>query len=264
MSTAGAAELVVNVLAFVEDEAEFGVVLEDAGIPFSRLRERADRHHWIRHLGVTANRIVLWRNLARVAQALGLLHAQGMIHGRLVPSAIMTYGDRVPDFKLTGFEWSLWFAAPRPADGHAGVAQRDNGTLAAYSFATDWLCLGAIAADLLGLVTNQEGVPVVRDEGIELIPSEHALVRRLPSTCKGGQLSCRFQPLFLPLRPARVEFAPYHPTKTARVRECRCSFGLESVHYGWSRECCSCARTHRKPFMRPCRTNERGRASTSH
>jgi len=143
MSTAGAAELVVNVLEFVEDEAEFGVVLEDAGIPFSRLRERADRHHWIRHLGVTANRIVLWRNLARVAQALGLLHAQGMIHGRLVPSTIMTYGNRVPDFKLTGFEWSLWFAAPRPADGHAGVAQRDNGTLAAYSFATDWLCLAA-------------------------------------------------------------------------------------------------------------------------
>ena len=103
MSTAGAAELVVNVLEFVEDEAEFGVVLEDAGVPLSRLLERADRHHWVRHLAASANRIVLWRNLARVAQALGLLHAQGMIHGRLLPNAIMTHGDRVPDFKLTGF-----------------------------------------------------------------------------------------------------------------------------------------------------------------
>ena len=76
MSSAGAAELVVNVLAFVEDEAEFGGVLEDAGIPFSRLRERAGRHRTgSATLGVTAELDrALWRNLARVAQALGLLH----------------------------------------------------------------------------------------------------------------------------------------------------------------------------------------------
>lgn len=79
MATAGTADLVVNVLEFVEDEAEFGVVLEDAGMPLSRLRERADRHHWIRHEAVATTRIILWRNLARLAQALGLLHGQGMI-----------------------------------------------------------------------------------------------------------------------------------------------------------------------------------------
>lgn len=179
MSTAGAAELVVNVLEFVEDEAEFGVVLEDAGMPLSRLRERADRHHWIRHLAASANRIALWRNLARLAQALGLLHAQGIIHGRLLPDAIMTHGDRIPDFKLTGFEWSLWFTAPSPGDGHSGVALSAISKPSAYSFATDWLCLGVIATDLLGLVRQQDGLLVPRDESIELIPSERALVRRL-------------------------------------------------------------------------------------
>jgi hypothetical protein len=188
MFTAGAAELVVNVLEFVEYETEFGVVLEDAGIPLSRLRETANRHHWLRYLGVVANRIILWRNFARMAQALGLLHAQGIIHGQLRPSAIMTHGDRVPDFKLTGFEWSLWFAAPTPADGQAGVVSRDTGTLAACSFATDWLCLGTVAADLLGIVVNQEGIPVARDESIELIPSERALIRRLLSPARNEAL----------------------------------------------------------------------------
>lgn len=180
MATAGADDLVVNVLEFVEDDQEFGVVLEDAGIPLSRLRERADRHHWLLHLAAAASRVVLWRNLARTAQALGLLHGQGIIHGRLLPTAIMTNGDRVPDFKLTGFEWSLWFAAPSPGHGHAGIpSDRGGGAPAACSFATDWMCLGAIAADLLGMVAGQDGVPVPRNDAIELIPSEYAMVRRL-------------------------------------------------------------------------------------
>jgi hypothetical protein len=179
MSTAGADELVVRVLEFVEDDEEFGAVLEDAGMPLSRLRERANRHHWIRHLKGSANRIILWRNLARVAQALGLLHALGMIHGRLLPNAIMTHGDGVPDFKVTGFEWSLWFAARSPQDGHSGVAQQGVKRPVAYSFATDWLCLGSIAADLLGLHIQESRLPMAGEESADLLPSEHSLVRRL-------------------------------------------------------------------------------------
>ncbi len=137
MSTEGAADLVVNVLEFVEDDDEFGVVLEEAGLPLRRLRERADRHHWINNLEVAANRIVLWRNVARLAQAIGLLHAQGMVHGTILPDVIMTRGDRVADFKLSGFEWSLWFAAPRGRDGQADVSARQYRPPAAYSFTTD-------------------------------------------------------------------------------------------------------------------------------
>ena len=64
-------------------------------------------------------------------------------------------------------------------DGHSGVAPPGISKPGAYLFATDWLCLGEIAADLLGLVRRQDGLLVPRDEGIELIPSEHALARRL-------------------------------------------------------------------------------------
>lgn len=178
MATAGADDLVVNVLEFVEDDQEFGVVLEDAGMPLSRLKERADRHHWLLNLSAPASRVVLWRNLARTAQALGLLHAQGIIHGRVLPTAIMTSGSRVPDFKLTGFEWSLWFAAPSSL-GHAGIPPERGGVPAGCSFATDWAALGAMAAELLGLTTQPGGVPTPRDDAVELTPSESGLLRRL-------------------------------------------------------------------------------------
>ena len=179
MATAGADDLVVNVMEFVEDDQEFGVVLEDAGMPLSRMRERADRNHWLRHLAAAASRIVLWRNLARTAQALGLLHGQGIIHGRVLPTAIMTNGGRVPDFKLTGFEWSLWFAAPSPGHGHAGILAGRGGAPAACSFATDWTALGALAADLLGMAIQPTAVPVPRNDAVELTPSESGLLRRL-------------------------------------------------------------------------------------
>ena len=179
MSTAGADDLVVSVMEFVEDDQEFGVVLEDAGMPLSRMRERADRHHWLLHLSAPASRVVLWRNLARTAQALGLLHAQGIIHGRVLPTAIMTSGGRVPDFKLTGFEWSLWFAAPSSGHGHAGIPAGRGGAPAACSFATDWAALGAIAAELLGLTTQPGAVPVPRDDAVEPTLSESGLLRRL-------------------------------------------------------------------------------------
>ncbi len=179
MATAGADDLVVNVMEFVEDDQEFGVVLEDAGMPLSRMRERADRHHWLLHLSAPTSRIVLWRNLARTAQGLGLLHAQGIIHGRLLPTAIMTIGGRVPDFKLTGFEWSLWFAAPSSGHGHARILVERGGAPAACSFATDWAALGAIAAELLKMNSQPGAIPVPRPDAVELTPSESGLLRTL-------------------------------------------------------------------------------------
>ena len=85
MATAIASDVIVDVLEFVEDNIEFGVVLENAGQPLSRLCERANDRHWVRNLATPRNRSLLWRNLARVAKALGILHTQGIIHGCLMP-----------------------------------------------------------------------------------------------------------------------------------------------------------------------------------
>jgi len=45
--------------------------------------------------------------------ALGIVHAQGLVHGGLTGDCVMTHGDEEPDFQLTGFEWSLWLTADK-------------------------------------------------------------------------------------------------------------------------------------------------------
>ena len=56
------------------------------------------------------NRRLLWANFLRIAQALELLHSQGIIHRNLDPWAVVgTFGDE-PDFRLTGVEWSMRLA----------------------------------------------------------------------------------------------------------------------------------------------------------
>jgi hypothetical protein len=187
MATAGAPELIVRVLDFVEDDNEFGAILEYAGQALSHLRQRVDQSHWVRNLVVSRNRIVLWRNLARMSQAIGLLHAQGIIHGRLGASVVMTEGGRVPDFKLTGFEWSLWLAAPSPSAGRSNMPKRGHEGVP-YSFATDWQAFGRMTSDLLGLVINEDGGVHPSQQGPEPTPGEIALVRRLVSPSRSELL----------------------------------------------------------------------------
>jgi hypothetical protein len=50
MSYAGAHEVIVDVLEFIEDDDDFGVVLERVGQPLSEKRKRVSRHHWLRNL----------------------------------------------------------------------------------------------------------------------------------------------------------------------------------------------------------------------
>jgi hypothetical protein len=37
-----------------------------------------------------------------------IVHAQGLVHGKLTAEVIMTDASDEPDFQLSGFEWSLW------------------------------------------------------------------------------------------------------------------------------------------------------------
>ena len=98
MSYAGASDVIVDVLEFVEDEHDFGVLLEHAGQTLADMSARAHRQHWLKNLSAPRPRAILWRNVRRIAQALGIVHAQGLVHGRLSTSAIMTEGAEEPDF----------------------------------------------------------------------------------------------------------------------------------------------------------------------
>ena len=114
MSYAGARDVIVDIVEFVEDAEFFGVLLECAGHPLSAKKLNVKRQHWLHDLKATRARTLLWKNIRRIAAGLGIVHAQGLVHGRLSADVIMTEGADDPDFQLGGFEWSLWLGATLP------------------------------------------------------------------------------------------------------------------------------------------------------
>ena len=183
MYYAGAREVIVDILEFVEDEEEFGVLLEHAGQPLSAKMRRVPRQHWLKNIGASRARVLIWQNLRRVAVALGIIHAQGLVHGRIDADAVMTEGAEVPDFQLTGFEWSLWLSADRTERAHARLNATAEAVRAErYSFAEDWRSFGRLAAQILEVTVRSSGeiAPATPDAAqVSMSNSERALLRRL-------------------------------------------------------------------------------------
>ncbi len=99
-------------------------------------------------------RRLLWANARRLAEALELLHSQGAIHRNLDPWAVVTSLTDEPDFRLTGFEWSMRIAT---------VAGQRRGKLQAprvensFSFARDWRDLALLFALVLDIPSGPLG-----------------------------------------------------------------------------------------------------------
>lgn len=154
MAYTGAREVIVDILEFVEDDENFGVVLERVGRPLDERLKRMPKSHWMRNLGAPRPRTLLWRNIQRLVTALGIVHSQGLVHGRLSPEVIMTDLADEPDFQLGGFEWSLWLNADSDDRSHAKIAAPDvaqTQRAESYSFASDWRALGLLIAHCFGL-----------------------------------------------------------------------------------------------------------------
>ncbi len=192
MSYTGARDVIVDVLEFVEDDDDFGVVLERVGQPLSERRKRVSRQHWLRNLGGPRPRTLFWRNVRRLVNALGIIHAQGLVHGRITADVVMTEGADEPDFQLGGFEWSLWLSADLAGRTHAKIGPAASVNRAeSYSFAEDWRALGILAADCLDSVVKPSGdvQPSGRGESsIVLNVSERVLLRRLVAPARMDQL----------------------------------------------------------------------------
>jgi DNA polymerase III delta prime subunit len=153
MSHSGAQGVIVDIVEFVEDDADFGVLMERAGQPLSSLFGRVGPSHWLRLLSAPANRARLWQNVRRLVVALGIVHAQGLVHGRVDEKAVFSFGSKQPDFRLAGFEWSLWLTAER-VGGANNAADRTNELI---SFSDDWKAVGKIVCRLLGIVVDPGG-----------------------------------------------------------------------------------------------------------
>ncbi|QKC90602.1 DNA helicase [Mesorhizobium sp. NZP2234] len=192
MSYAGARDVIVDILEFVEDSENFGVLLEHAGQPLSAKQLRVSRQHWLKNLGAPRPRTLFWRNIRRLVTALGIVHAQGLVHGTISAGCVMTEGSEDPDFQLTGFEWSLWLSADK-----SEKAQAKLGEVAAairtdrYSFAEDWRALGKLAAHSLDAVVRLSGD--VQSAGrsetpINLSTSERVFLKRLVNPTRTDSL----------------------------------------------------------------------------
>lgn len=192
MVNPGAKDVIVDLLELIEDDHQFGMVLERIGQPLSEKRKRVSRDHWLRLLDAPRPRSLLWRNVSRLVAAIGMIHDQGLMHGAVNADNVMTEGAEQPDFQLGGFEWSLCLASDAPGGSHARVS--DSAAVLrppSYSFAEDWRCLGRMILELLGLnpqddrVGTTDGRPAP-DAALSL--AERQLLKRLLTPTRSDQL----------------------------------------------------------------------------
>jgi SpoVK/Ycf46/Vps4 family AAA+-type ATPase len=158
MAHSGAQGVVVDLIEFVEDANDFGVLMERAGRPLAALYDRLTASHWLRSLGIPMHRARLWRNVRRLVIGLGIVHAQGLVHGQVGELVVFSTGSMEPDFRLAGFEWSLWLDGERRTNGAGGKGKvADRPDEAALSFADDWKALGKMVCRLLGVTVDAAG-----------------------------------------------------------------------------------------------------------
>lgn len=177
-------EVIVDVLDFVEDETHFGVLLERAGKPLSGLLRRIGRQHWLLNPSAPRSRTLLWRNVRRIVTGLGIVHAQGLVHGNVGLNSLFSEGSEHPDFQLSGFEWSLSLSADSARGSHAKlIGESAMARPSAYSFAEDWRALGLVVAHLLRVEVRSAGevLPIPGPIATSLQVSERVWLKRLIS-----------------------------------------------------------------------------------
>lgn len=150
MNFPGAEEVMIDIVEMIETQDAFCVVLEPGPTPLSSQLTGLKPTHWLRSLETISSRRTLWRNFSRLAEALGILHSQGLIHGGIEASAVFSEGGNGPDFRLAGFEWSLRIGSPA-AEGTSFAEIRRRIDKLIYSYADDWKALGNLFCGLLGL-----------------------------------------------------------------------------------------------------------------
>jgi hypothetical protein len=126
---------------------------------------------------------LFWRNAQRIVEALGIVHAQGLVHGNITADSVMTDGSEEPDFQLTGFEWSLWLTAAKSDKALARLSAKGAAVRAErYSFAQDWRELGKLWGKCLDVAVQRSGevTPVGQSENpLTLSIAERVLLKRL-------------------------------------------------------------------------------------
>ncbi|PPQ19406.1 hypothetical protein CV770_10385 [Bradyrhizobium sp. AC87j1] len=176
-------EVVVEVLASGESDDAFYIAMPSDVAPLEHASRFVRPDHWLRSLHGPRQRVLLWKNLRRLAEALGAVHGQGLVHGRIDGRAVYSTGAATtPDFRLGGFEFCLRVAELNKAPLHVIAKSRPVGSVI-FSFLDDWRALGKVIAHLIGLDANkldEEDIPFIEGRAkIDLRASEIDLIRLL-------------------------------------------------------------------------------------
>ena len=174
----GVTELTAAVVKSGVDAQGYHLILDPGPRrPLQALLDHAPNSHWIKQPRADRHRARLWRNLKRIAGALELLHAQGLLHRNVDAWAVLAGGDEDLDFQLTGFEWSM-----RIVTAGAAAELRKSAKLATYdSFARDWSMFGGLAAQLCGVSVTRliDRAIAPSDVAAHLNPDEIRFLRSL-------------------------------------------------------------------------------------
>jgi len=132
--------------SFVDDQA-FSLVL-DCGdrVPLAHRVQYGRGQVWHSAPRSLSGRLRLWQEIRRLADALGILHGQGLLHRNINAWAVMTASGEEPDFLLTGFEWSMRLTDATPKRG-----RRTPVATHIQSFYEDWRAIGNLIGWLLNL-----------------------------------------------------------------------------------------------------------------
>ena len=85
-------EVVAEVLASGESDDALCITMPSdiARLEYASRFARPD--HWLRALHGPRQRVLLWKHLLRLAEALGAVHGQGLVHGRIDGRAVYSAG----------------------------------------------------------------------------------------------------------------------------------------------------------------------------
>jgi DNA polymerase III delta prime subunit len=149
----------------------FVMVLSGPGFEtLSSVLQNRTRYDWLRDMRQVEVRVGLWRALRELAQGLGQLHQQQMLHRALCADSILLDSILGPEsMRLGGFEWTVrvgqsTISAPQGLVLPAPEA--DDNTKHAHTFESDWYQFGRVAAHIFAGV----------EPGIGKTPEAHSTV----------------------------------------------------------------------------------------
>lgn len=142
-------DLFVPMVASGKDKDGFYLVIDPGlGSPLDVLLNSSRKPPLLAQARQPRARRLLWANILRLVNGVELLHSQGSIHRNIDPWSVVTALGEEPDFRLTGFEWSMRIVAIDANDGKKVKAPREE---RAFSFARDWRDLAHLAAVILDI-----------------------------------------------------------------------------------------------------------------